>query len=286
VRLAGGEPVFVDIEPDYFTVDPDAVAAAIGPKTAAIMPVHLYGHPADMTAIQALADRHGLAVVEDAAQAHAATWQGTPVGAFGAAGCFSFYPTKNMHSLEGGMITTGDATLARNLRLLRNQGMEQRYANELAGANVRLTDVAAAIGRVQLGKLEQWTEQRRANAAALSAGLKGVVAPPEAEGARHVYHQYTIRVPEGVGGGRDAVLAGLKERGIGSAVYYPTPIHLLKPYLPGFTDLAGQQPPNRDWDLPVTMKAAEEVLSLPVYPGLTDADLGRIIDAVNEVAAG
>jgi hypothetical protein len=191
-----------------------------------------------------------------------------------------------MHSLEGGMITTSDATLARNLRLLRNQGMEQRYANEIVGANMRLTDVAAAIGRVQLGKLEDWTEQRRANAAALSAGLKGVVPPPEAEGARHVYHQYTIRVPEGVGGGRDAVLAGLKERGIGSAVYYPTPIHLLKPYLPGFTDLAGQQPPNRDWDLPVTMKAADEVLSLPVYPGLTDADLGRIIDAVNEVAAG
>jgi perosamine synthetase len=286
VRLAGGEPVFVDIEPDHFTIDPAAVTAAIGPRTAAIMPVHLYGHAADMTAIGAIAEKHGLAVVEDAAQAHAATWQGTPVGAFGTAGCFSFYPTKNMHSLEGGMITTADATVARNLRLLRNQGMEQRYANEIVGANMRLTDVAAAIGRVQLGKLEHWTEQRRANAAALTAGLKGVVAPPEAEGARHVYHQYTIRVPEGVGGGRDALQAALKERGIGSAVYYPTPIHLLKPYLPGFTDLAGQQPPNRDWDLPETMKAAGEVLSLPVYPGLTEDDLGRVIDAVNSVAVG
>jgi perosamine synthetase len=286
VRLVGADPVFVDIEPDHFNVDPDAVAAAIGPRTAAIMPVHLYGHPADMTAIQALAERHGLAVVEDAAQAHAATWQGTPVGAFGAVGCFSFYPTKNMHSLEGGMITTADAEVARNLRLLRNQGMEQRYANEIVGANQRMTDVAAAIGRVQLGKLDGWTEQRRANAAALSSGLKGVVPPPEAEGARPVYHQYTIRVPEGVAGGRDALLAGLKERGIGSAVYYPTPIHLLKPYLPGYVDLAGQRPANRDWDLPETMRAAGEVLSLPVYPGLTDADLGRIIDAVNDLAVG
>jgi perosamine synthetase len=286
VRLAGGEPVFVDIEPDHFTMDPAAVEAAIGPRTAAIMPVHLYGHAADMTAIGAIAERHGLAVVEDAAQAHAATWQGTPVGAFGTAGCFSFYPTKNMHSLEGGMITTADATLARNLRLLRNQGMEQRYANEIVGANMRLTDVAAAIGRVQLGKLEGWTDQRRANATAMTAGLKGVVAPPEAQGARHVYHQYTIRVPEGVGGGRDALQAAVKEQGIGSAVYYPTPIHLLKPYLPGFTDLAGQQPPNRDWDLPETMKAAGEVLSLPVYPGLTEDDLGRVIDAVNSVAVG
>ncbi|HEU4514802.1 MAG TPA: DegT/DnrJ/EryC1/StrS family aminotransferase [Nocardioidaceae bacterium] len=281
VRLAGGEPVFVDIEPDYFSVDPAAVEAAIGPRTAAIMPVHLYGHPADMTAVTAIAEKHGLAVVEDAAQAHAASWQGTPVGAFGTAGCFSFYPTKNMHSLEGGMITTADATVARNLRLLRNQGMEQRYANEIVGANMRLTDVAAAIGRVQLGRLEPWTEHRRANAVALSAGLKGVTPPPEAEGARHVYHQYTVRVPAGF---RDAMLTGLKERGVGSAVYYPTPIHLLKPYVPGFTDLAGQQPPNRDWDLPETMKAADEVLSLPVYPGLTEEDLSRVIDAVNEVA--
>lgn len=281
VRLAGAEPVFVDIEPAYFTLDPAAVEAAIGPRTAAIMPVHLYGHPADMTALTAIAGKHGLVVVEDAAQAHAATWRGTPVGAFGAAGCFSFYPTKNMHSLEGGMVTTADPTLARNLRLLRNQGMEARYANEVVGANMRLTDVAAAIGRVQLGKLEGWTSRRRHNAAALSAALKGVVPPPEADGARHVYHQYTVRVPAGF---RDAMLTGLKERGVGSAVYYPTPIHELAPYRPGYTDLAGQQPPNREWDLPQTAKAAEQVLSLPVHPGLDDEDLQRVIDAVNELA--
>jgi perosamine synthetase len=284
VRLAGAEPVFADIEPDHFTLDADAVAAAVTPRTVAVMPVHLYGHPADMTAIGAVAERHGLAVVEDAAQAHAATWQGTPVGAFGAAGCFSFYPTKNMHSLEGGMVTTGNAEMARTLRLLRNQGMEQRYANEVVGANMRLTDVAAAIGRVQLTQLHGWTEQRRTNADSLSAALKGVVTPPEADGARHVYHQYTIRVPEAVG--RDRLQAGLTERGIGSAVYYPTPIHLLKPYRPGFEDLSAQRPPNRDWDLPETARAVAEVLSLPVYPGLTETELGRIVDAVNDLAAG
>jgi dTDP-4-amino-4,6-dideoxygalactose transaminase len=274
VRLAGAEPVFADIEPDHFCLDPDAVAAAVGPRTVAIMPVHLYGHPADMTTLTALAERHGLAVVEDAAQAHGATWDGRPVGAWGRAGCFSFYPTKNMHSLEGGMVTTGDADFARLVRLLRNQGMEQRYANEVVGANMRLTDVAAAIGRAQLTKLAGWNEQRQANAARLSAGLKHVGVPPVAPKATHVFHQYTIRVRDGR---RDAVQAGLTERGIGSAVYYPTPIHLLRPYLPG------AHPANRDWDLPETMRAADEVLSLPVWPGLTDEELGRIVDAVNEL---
>jgi dTDP-4-amino-4,6-dideoxygalactose transaminase len=283
VLYTGARPAFVDVRADDFCIDPDQVEAAITPRTRAIMPVSLYGQPADMPALAEIAERRGLALVEDAAQAHGAAIGERRSGSWGV-GCFSFYPTKNMHSLEGGMITTGDATLARNLRLLRNQGMEARYANEIVGANMRLTDVAAAIGRVQLGKLEDWTAQRRQNAATLSAGLKGVVPPPEADGARHVYHQYTIRVPDEVG--RDRMLAGLKERGVGSAVYYPTPIHLLKPYLPGFTDLAGQQPPNRGWDLPETMKAAEEVLSLPVYPGLTEDDLGRIVDAVNDLAAG
>jgi dTDP-4-amino-4,6-dideoxygalactose transaminase len=276
VRLAGAEPVFVDIEPDHFNVDPAAVSAAIGPRTVAIMPVHLYGHPADMTALSELADRHGLAVVEDAAQAHGATWAGRAVGAFGTAGCFSFYPTKNMHSLEGGMFTTHDPELARTVRLLRNQGMEQRYANEIVGANMRLTDVAAAVGRVQLGKLACWNEERRSNAEFLTAELKSVVAPAVAADAQHVYHQYTVRIPSG----RDEVQAGLTERKIGSAVYYPTPIHRLRPYLPG------SHPANRDWDLPVTALATEQVLSLPVYPGLSEPGLARIVDAVNELTVG
>jgi hypothetical protein len=220
-----------------------------------------------------IAERHGLAVVEDAAQAHGAALGGTPAGAFGIAGCFSFYPTKNMHSLEGGMITTGDAQIARTLRLLRNQGMEQRYANEIVGANMRLTDVAAAIGRVQLGQLPEWTEQRQANAKFLDSRITEMVTPPVADGARHVYHQYTVRVR----GNRDAAQKVLAEHGVGNAVYYPTPIHRLRPFL----DADGKPGP---WDLPETARAAAEVISLPIFPSLTSEQLERIADAAN--AAG
>src|SRR4051812_32777594 len=270
VKLVGADPVFADIQADTFNIDPTAIEALVGPRTAAIMPVHLYGLPADMPAINAIADKHGLAVVEDAAQAHDARIDDRPVGAWGKAACFSFYPTKNMHSLEGGMVSTDDAELARMLRLLRNQGMEQRYANEVVGANVRMTDVAAAIGRTQLAKLPGWTEQRRANAKTLDEGLEGVVVPPVPDGYRHVYHQYTVRVPEG----RDAVQAALGEAGIGSAVYSPPPIPRLKPFLRE----DGSVDPR--WDLPETEKAALEVLSLPVFPTLADEELARVVDGV------
>jgi perosamine synthetase len=274
VRLVGATPVFADIEPGSFCLDPDAVAAAITPRTVAIMPVHLYGHPAAMDRIVPIAEQHGLAIVEDAAQAHASALNGQKSGTFGVAGCFSFYPTKNMHSLEGGMVTTGDAGLARTMRLLRNQGMEQRYQNEIVGANMRLTDVAAAIGRVQLAQLPEWTAKRQANAAYLDANLKGVVVPPVADGATHVYHQYTIRVS----GDRDAFSAQLKDLGVGSAAYYPTPIHKLRPFLTADGKVG-------DWKLPETDKATEEVLSLPIYPTLTQDQLDRIVEAVNTVAA-
>jgi perosamine synthetase len=273
VRLVGATPVFADIEAATFNLNPDAVAAAVTARTVAILPVHLYGLPAPMDRLLPIAQRHGLAVVEDAAQAHAAAIDGQPVGAFADAGCFSFYPTKNMHSLEGGMITTADAGLARTLRLLRNQGMEQRYANEIVGANMRLTDVAAAVGRVQLTQLPDWTEKRRANAAYLSAHLSGVEIPAVPPGWQHVYHQYTIRVA----GDRDAFQAALAERGVGSAVYYPTPIHRLRPYLTEDGRVG-------DWKLPETDRAAGEVLSLPVFPSLTAAELDRIVDAVNTAA--
>lgn len=270
IRLVGAEPVFVDIEPGSFCLDPAAVAAAVTPRTVAIMPVHLYGHPAAMGKIMEIAERHGLAVVEDAAQAHGASLNGQPVGAFGTAGCFSFYPTKNMHSLEGGMISTADAELARTLRLLRNQGMEQRYANEIVGANMRMTDVAAAIGRVQLRQLPDWTAQRQANAKVLDSKITGMVTPPVADGASHVYHQYTVRVR----GDRGAAQKRLTELGIGNAVYYPTPIHRLKPFL---TEEGTPGP----WELPETERAAAEVISLPVHPSLNQGDLERIADGVN-----
>ncbi|MFJ6629791.1 DegT/DnrJ/EryC1/StrS family aminotransferase [Streptomyces sp. NPDC091376] len=273
VRLVGADVVFADIEADSYCLSPAAVEAAITPRTAAIMPVHLYGHPAAMDKIMAIAEKHKLAVVEDACQAHAAALNGTPVGAFGSGGTFSFYPTKNMHSLEGGMISTADAEIARTLRLLRNQGMEQRYANEIVGANMRMTDVAAAVGRVQLAKLGGWTEQRIANAAYLTEHITtaGVLTPVVAEGARHIYHQYTIRVR----GDRDAAMAQLTEAGVGNAVYYPTPIHRLKPYW------EPDQKAGRHWDLPETERAAAEVVSLPVHPSLSENDLERIVTAVN-----
>ncbi|MFY1691495.1 DegT/DnrJ/EryC1/StrS family aminotransferase [Plantactinospora sp. WMMB782] len=272
VRLVGAEPIFADIEAGSFCLDPASVEAAITPRTVAIMPVHLYGHPAAMDRLMPIAQRHNLAVVEDAAQAHAAALHGQPVGSFGTAGCFSFYPTKNMHSLEGGMITTGDAELARTLRLLRNQGMEQRYANEIVGANMRLTDVAAAIGRVQLKRLPEWTEQRRANAKLLDSRITGAITPPTADGARHVYHQYTVRITAD----RDAAQQKLLDRGVGNAVYYPTPIHRLKPYL-------GKDGEPGPWHLPETERAAREVVSLPVHPSLSATDLERIADAVNSL---
>ncbi|MFF9588500.1 DegT/DnrJ/EryC1/StrS family aminotransferase [Streptomyces sp. NPDC014646] len=278
VRLAGATPVFVDIERDSFCLSPQAAEAAITPRTAAITPVHLYGHPAAMGAFTALAERHGLSIVEDAAQAHAAALDGTPVGAFGAAACFSFYPTKNMHSLEGGMVTTGDAAVARTLRLLRNQGMEQRYANEIVGFNVRMTDVAAAIGRGQLRSLPAWTRQRRANAAVLDAGLRGVVTPPVAEGAEHVYHQYTIRIGAESGKDRETVSLELLERGIGNAVYYPTPVHRLAAFRTGEKVLG-----HTAGELPETERAAAEALSVPVHPMLTPQELDRLTATVNEV---
>ncbi len=269
VKLAGANPVFVDIEADSFCMDPDAFDAAITSRTRAVMPVHLYGHPANMTRIGAIASEGGIAVLEDAAQAHAAKLDGIPAGAFGAAAAFSFYPTKNMTSGEGGMVVTKSADTARTVRLLRNQGMEQRYRNEIIGFNTRLTDVHAAIGRAQLRKLADWTARRQATAAIFDADLRGVVTPPVAEGAEHVYHQYTIRVP---GHDRDAFMAALADRGVGSGVYYPTPVHALPSF--GLT-----------LDLPETRRAAEEVISLPVHPALSDEDVERVVVAVNEVAA-
>ena len=269
VALTGATPVFVDIELDHFNADPAAIEAAVTPRTTAIMPVHLYGHPADLRAISAIADKHSLLLFEDAAQAHLASVDGVPVGAWGIAASFSFYPTKNMTSGEGGMVTTPSADIARAIRVLRNQGMERRYENEVVGFNTRMTDIHAAIGRVQLTKLPAWTTKRQQNAAFLSSNLRGVVVPPIAEGARHVFHQYTVRV---VDHDRDAFAAELAKRGVGSGVYYPTPIHRL----PSF---------QQTLDLPTTELAAAQVLSLPVYPSLRQRDLEAIVTAVNAVAA-
>lgn len=274
VALSGATPVFVDIEPDYFTLDPEAVRAAITPRTKGIMPVHLYGHPFLVDEIEAIAREHGLAIYEDAAQAHGASWQGRPVGTLGDFAMFSLYPTKNMTSGEGGMVACATEEVARGVRLLRNQGMETQYENEVIGFNARMTDIHAAIGRVQLTKVDGWTNARQANAAVLNAGLAeidGVRIPAVAEGAVHVYHQYTIRVEATE---RDRIREALKEEhGIGSGVYYPIPNHRL-PSLARFAP---------GLDLPETERAASEVLSLPVHPSLSPEDLERIVTGIAAV---
>ncbi len=270
VALTGATPVFADIQPNFYCLDPKAVEAAITPRTAAIMPVHLYGHPAAMDEFVEICTKYGLLLVEDAAQAHGASLSGRPVGTWGVAGSFSFYPTKNMTSGEGGMITTSDQQVARTVKLLRNQGQERRYENEIVGLNNRMTDIHAAIGRVQLNKLNDWNERRRANAKYLSTHIQGVVTPQEAHGAFHVFHQYTIGVEEM---DRGVFAAELAKRGIGTGVYYPIPNHRL----PAF---------DRTLDLPITERVVRQCLSLPVHPLLQPWELERIVEAVNEVAKG
>ncbi|MEI4278112.1 DegT/DnrJ/EryC1/StrS family aminotransferase [Klenkia terrae] len=267
VALTGATPVFADIDPVSFCLDPASVEAVVTGRTAAIMPVHLYGHPADVAGLAAVAERHGLALFEDAAQAHGAAQDGRAVGTFGAFGMFSLYPTKNMTSGEGGMVSC-DGEVARKVRLLRNQGMAAQYQNEVVGLNNRMTDIHAAIGRVQLGRLPAWTTTRQRNAAYLDAHLEGVATPTVRAGATHVYHQYTVRVD----GDRDRMVQALREEhGVGSGVYYPVPNHRLASFA-------------LDLDLPETEKAAREVISLPVHPSLTSDDLDRVVQAVNTVA--
>lgn len=263
----GARPVFADIEPDFFTLDPAKIEAQITPKTKAIVPVHLYGQACEMDAIVEIAQKHQLAIIEDACQAHGATYHGRPVGSFGTA-CYSLYATKNMTTIEGGMLVTNDAHIAERARLLRSHGSPKTYQHVMLGYNLRLTDMAAAIGLVQLAKLQEWNSIRRANAAYLTeklSAIPGVVAPKVRANAEHVFHQYTIRIPD-----RDNAAQKLREKGVGVGIHYPTPIHKQPLYANlGYHDI-----------LPVAEKASLEVLSLPVHPSLTRADLDLIVQAV------
>lgn len=264
----GARPVFVDIDPRTFNLNPELVEAAITPRTRAIIPVHLYGLPCDMDPIMGIARKYGLAVIEDACQAHRAEYRGKKVGFFGT-GTFSLYPTKNITSGEGGMITTDDPEIAEKCRIIRQHGARQRYYHDELGFNFRMTDVHAAIGLAQLQKLEQFNQIRQANAQYLTEHLRGVVTPYVPPDRTHVFHQYTIRVPNGK---RDALRAFLQERGIGSEVYYPVPIHQQRLY----------RGLGYDGRFPEAERAAQEVLSLPVHPALSPSDLEAIVAAVNE----
>jgi dTDP-4-amino-4,6-dideoxygalactose transaminase len=270
ILYTGARPIFVDVDERGFALDPALIEEAITPRTKAIMPVSLYGLPAPMPAIVEIADRHGLAVIEDACQAHGAAIGERMSGTWGA-GTFSFYPTKNMTTGEGGMLTTDDAELAGRVRLLREHGMHVRYHHEVIGYNFRMTDIAAAIGLAQLPKLPGYNARRRAIAARYDAELHGVIIPTAPAGVTHVYHQYTLRVNR-----RDEFAERLKERGVGSAIYYPIPVHRQAPYLAlGYGD----------GSYPVTDRLTAQVLSIPVHPSLTDDEVADVVSAVNETAA-
>ncbi|MCB9394904.1 MAG: DegT/DnrJ/EryC1/StrS family aminotransferase [Acidimicrobiaceae bacterium] len=272
---AGATVRFADIDPGSYLIDPAAVADVIGSSTAVLMPVHLYGQAADIGALAPLADSVGAAVVEDAAQAHGAEFEGRRVGSFGI-GSFSLYATKNVMTGEGGMITTNDDAIADRLRLLRNQGMRVRYHYEVAGHNYRLTDLQAAVGLPQMRRLHERTERRRRNAAGLSErlrGVEGLVLPTELPNRRHVWHQYTVRITADARIDRDGVIDGLGAAGIGCGIYYPKAAYDYDCYR-GHRRVVGASCPEAE-------RAAREVLSLPVHPSLTDSDLDRIAAAVH-----
>jgi dTDP-4-amino-4,6-dideoxygalactose transaminase len=276
VRL-GARPVLVDIDPVTFNIDADAAVRAITPRTKAIMPVHLFGLSADLDPIAAAADRAGIPVVEDAAQAIGSTCRSRAIGGIGAIGCFSFFPSKNLGAFgDAGLVTTNDGNLAKRARLLRTHGMEPKYYHHEVGGNFRMDALQAAILRVKAPHLSAWTEARRANAERYrslfrSAGLDGIVTlPVEPPGRRHIYNQFVIRMPE-----RDALKRHLDEHGISNEIYYPVPFHL-QPCFAGLGHRAG--------DFPHAERAANETLAIPIYGELTPEQQARVVDSIGEFA--
>ncbi len=274
IHYTGARAVFVDIDPMTYTLDPDRIEAAITPRTKVIIPVHLYGHPADMDPIMAVARKHGLIVVEDACQAHGAEYKGRRVGSIGDLGCFSFYPGKNLGAYgEGGLVTTHDPEINRIVRMLRDWGAEKKYQHVLKGYNYRLEGIQGAVLRVKLKHLERWTDARRAAALRYDACFLGsaVIAPLEMQYARHVYHIYAIRTAR-----RAVCQQALQACGIQTGIHYPTPVHLL----PAYADLG-----YRAGQFPHAERAANEVLSLPMFPELTPDQIETVANAVLEFGA-
>ncbi len=277
ISFTGAKPIFVDIEPETYNLDPNALEHLLkrqrttGKKQRikAILPVHLYGHPAEMGAIMEIADRYDLHVIEDACQGHGAEYKGKKAGSFGTLGCFSFYPTKNLGgSGDGGMVITDDKKLYEKLRLLRCYGEKKKYEHILQGGNSRLDEIQAAILRVKLRYLDRWNEQRRGKALIYKRKVEGsgVICPIEKEGARHVYHLFVIRSKK-----RNGLQTFLKGKGIDTLIHYPIPIHLQK----AFVELGYQR-----GDLPVTERYAQEILSLPFFPELSEGEINEVGDQV------
>lgn len=274
ILYVGARPVLVDIHPDSFSIDPAAIASVITPRTKAILPVHLYGQPADMDPILDAARRHGLMVIEDAAQAHGAQYKGRTAGSLGDLACFSFYPTKNLGAYgEGGAVTTNNADYAHKIRMLRDWGQDRKYHHVLPGYNYRMEGLQGAILRVKLRHLDRWTEARRALAQKYDRLLAhcGVVLPREMPWARHAYHVYTVRAQD-----RDGLQAALHTEGIQTAIHYALPAHLQPAYASlGYSSGA----------FPESEEAANEVLSLPLYPEITEAQIEMVSQALTSVLA-
>lgn len=272
VARLGAQPVFVDVDPQTFNLDPAKIKAAITPRTRALMPVHLFGQCAEMEPIVELARKHNLAIIEDAAQAIGSEYRGQRAGAMGQLGCFSFFPSKNLGGIgDGGMITTNDRALAERVRLLRNHGAHPKYYHKLIGGNFRLDAIQAAVLRVKLNYLDQWSAARQKNAARYrqlfaEAQLEMIGLPIEEPDRRHIYNQFVIRIPE-----RDALAAYLKQNNIGTEIYYPVPLHLQE----CFAELG-----YRVGDFPESERAAKETLALPIYPELSDAQQRAVVDAI------
>jgi dTDP-4-amino-4,6-dideoxygalactose transaminase len=275
VSLTGARPVFCDVDPDTFTLDPSKLAACLTPRTKAVQVVHLYGHPGDMGPILNFAKDHKLRVIEDCAQATGAEYHGKKVGILGDAGCFSFYPSKNLGGVgDGGMLITGSSEIAARVRRLRDHGSSRKYVHDELGTNSRLDEIQAAVLRIKLRHLDRWNDARRGVAAHYAAGLAGLSLdhdglqiPLERPGCRHVYHQYTIKSKR-----RDSLQKWLGEQGIGAIVYYPRALHLQNVY----RDL-GYKP----GDFPVTEAVQEQVLSLPMYPELQAQQIDEVVQAVH-----
>ena len=274
ITFTGATPVWVDVDPGTYNLDPEAVRAVIGPRTRAIMVVHLYGQPAEMSAICALAREHGLKVIEDACQAHGARYAGRRVGSLGDFAAFSFYPAKNLGAYgDGGMLTTNDPELAERVRMMRNYGQRQKYEHATMAWNRRLDTMQAAVLRIKLRYLDRWNEARREHAALYDRLLmeSGLVLPRSMPDVEHVYHLYVVQAEQ-----RDRLLAKLRERGVGAALHYPVPIHLQEAY---------RERGVRPGSFPITERTAERVLSLPMYPELDRDQISRIAAAVHEAGS-
>jgi perosamine synthetase len=275
VSMTGAKPVFVDVHEETFNIDPQKVEDHITSKTKAVIGVHLFGQPFDVPGIQQVCESHNLTLVEDAAQAHGATWNGEKTGGFGQFGCFSFYATKNMTTGEGGMVTTSEKVFADRLRLIINHGQSEKYLHTRIGYNYRLTDIGAAIGIVQLKKLEKFNNRRRKNAEYFDTHIKvkGLLTPVVSPGMHHVYHQYVIRMTDEFPMNRPDFIEYLKVKGIGSAVHYPVPLHHQPVYAVA----------NEPDSCPISTSLASSVLSIPVHPLLDQKELAYICDVINEV---